>query len=418
MTPANTQSDPGSTNSHQLRWDSNLATLVRFIADNGRPPAQGAADDAERKLASWLNHQRGHALPDRVEALDRAIRTWRQTTFDLRWEKHLKATAAFSATYGHHPRPGSSDRDEKMLGSWLVKQRQNTTPERAARLDSMISGWRGSRVQSWSEILDKVVSFVAEHGHVPHQTGAGEHERSLASWLKEQRRYATPERAAALDGAVPNWRGNHPGHRAWEDSFTAVQDFLAETGRLPSRGDKAGRRLAAWLSDQSRRATDEQRAALDAALPGWEPAVVSWAERHAAVVAFLAANGRLPEQTDTGDTRVLGVWLENQRWNATVQSRSILDTSLPGWHVTLEDKWDARLDELVAHIAANGRLPRPGAKNPETSLARWLEKQRRFANAERAVRLDSAAPGWRGKKKLSDRLQPSTASPRSTHGLQ
>lgn len=401
MTPENTQPDPGTTSAHQLRWETKLAALAGFIATNGRFPVHGSQEAVERKLASWLQYQRGHALPHRIEALDLAVPTWRSSTYDMRWDKHLEAAASFAAVHGRHPRPGSPDRDEQLLGYWLVKQRQATTPERAARLDARIPRWREARDQSWSEILGKVASFVAEHGHVPHQTGATDEERSLASWLKEQRRYATPERAAALDGAVPDWRGNHPGHRAWEDSFTAVRDFLAMNGRLPSRGDDAERRLASWLYDQSRRATDEQRAALTDALPGWEPVVVSWAERHAAVVEFRAAHDRLPESADTGDARALGVWLDNQRWNASAEARAILDSSLPGWHVSLEDKWDARLDELAKHIAEHHRLPRQRTEGAEKALSRWVYKQRRFADPARAARLDAAAPGWRGRQKAS-----------------
>lgn len=399
MTPANTHTGPGTKSVLQLRWEENLSSLAQFLADNERFPAQTATEAAERKLASWLQYQRGHALPDRIEALDRMVPIWRKASFDSRWETQLEGAASFAAAHGRHPRTGSSDRQEQLLGYWLVYQRQGATPERAARLDSRLPGWRGSRDHLWCEVLGKAAAFVAGHGHIPHQTGATASERSLAHWLKEQRRHATPERAAALDGAVPGWRGNHPGHRAWEDSFTAVRDFLAATGRLPVRGNNAERRMSAWLYDQSRRATEEQRAALDAALPGWEPVVASWDERHKAVLAFRAAHDRLPEPADAGDARALGVWLDNQRWIASGEARAILDSTLPGWHVSLEDKWNARLAELVSHIAEYGSLPRQRSDVAEKALSRWLEKQRRFAGPARAARLDAAAPGWRGKQK-------------------
>lgn len=398
MEPVDKQASPEKANGNQVRWEAAFTSLTRFLAESGRLPALRAEDPDERRLASWLRYQRMHASPARAEALDSAIPDWRRTVPDLKWEAHLESVAAFTATHGRHPSAGSSDRQEQLLGYWLVKQRQVASPERAARLDSRIPAWRGFRDQAWSENLAKVASFVEVHGHVPHQTGATSEERSLASWLKDQRRHASGERAAALDENVPNWRGNHPGHRSWEDSFASVREFHATTGRLPSYGDAGERRMASWLSDQSRRATEKQRTALDRALPGWEPVVVSWAERHAAVLEFFTANGRLPEQKDSGTGNVLGKWLESQRYNASPEARSILDATLPGWHVSLEDKWEARLEELRGHLVKHGRLPRQRAKGPETALARWVDKQRRFATPDRASRLDAAAPGWRGKK--------------------
>lgn len=264
--------DTAAKDVRRIRWDDNLSRLARFVADNGRLPTQRGADARELSLAYWLNTQRYGARPDRMEALDRLVPTWRKTQFDSAWERQMEDVASFKAANGFFPRSSSSDRDEQLLGYWLVEQRRNVTPARAAMFDARIPGWRESRNLPllWQNSLEDLVRFVTEHGHNPRQTGKATGEKRLAFWLKDQRILATPERSDVLDKALPKWRGNHPGHRSWIDSFTAVKDFLADHGHLPSRGaDPSQHRLRQWLTDQIQRATDDQLAALDQAFPGW-----------------------------------------------------------------------------------------------------------------------------------------------------
>lgn len=51
---------------------------------------------------------------------------------------------------------------------------------------------------------------------------------------------------------------------------------------------------------------------------------------------------------------------------------------IPAWSwAAQEDAWDARLDEVSAFVAAEGRAPRSRSKDAtERQLARWVERQR------------------------------------------
>ncbi|MBG0738637.1 helicase associated domain-containing protein [Paeniglutamicibacter antarcticus] len=395
---APTVSSPASA-TWQERWARNLAAIIRFQAEKGRLPVQGAKETTERKLASWLSVQRMRAGPARANTLDKDLPGWRGESRTSQWETKMEAAAVFAAAHGHHPRSKSSNRAEKLLGYWLVHQRRTATPERVARLDERIPDWRESQHQAWTVTVDQIAVFVKQHGHIPHQTGQDASERHLANWLKGERMNPRPERVTALDNAAPGWRGNHPGLRSWEDSLTAVRKFLADNGRLPSGGaDDVQRRLAVWVSDQSRRATDEQRSTLDRLIPGWQPTLVSWKDRHESVMAFHDTNGRFPDRTDTGEAKTLAMWLIYQRHAASSDARTLLDASIPGWHVTLDDKWDARLNELKTYVSGHGCLPHTRSSEvAEKSLGRWMEKQRRTTDPTRTERLDASVPGWRGR---------------------
>ncbi|MTD17128.1 hypothetical protein GIS00_24640 [Nakamurella sp. YIM 132087] len=66
--------------------------------------------------------------------------------------------------------------------------------------------------------------------------------------------------------------------------------------------------------------------------------------------------------------------------------------------------WKARLQSVLMHAAAHGRLPGQGqsAAPAERSLALWLANQRRehscgLMPSDRVEQLDSTLPGWRGR---------------------
>lgn len=263
----------------------------------------------------------------------------------------------------------------------------------------------GPRKRTWWESLACTAAYVEAHGKNPAQTNPDPEVARLAFWLRDQRRHTTPQRQAALDAAVPGWRGSHPGHRAWEDSLQELRAFVTSHGRLPrwSAADDE-MRLRNWLNDQRRRADEAQRARLDEVCAEWDEPAYSFEAQFDALKAFHAANGRLPRASDKGEAKVLGRWLSGQRQTASPERRSALDAEFPGWHVTLESQWDSTLSAYAAFLGNRGRHPRgqaAGADATEVSLSRWIQTQRASATGDRAKRLDAAAPGWRGKSRAA-----------------
>lgn len=263
----------------------------------------------------------------------------------------------------------------------------------------------GPRRRTWSESLACTAAYVEAHGKNPAQTNPDPEVARLAFWLRDQRRNTTPQRQAALDAAVPGWRGSHPGHRAWEDSLQELRTFVATHGRLPrwSAADDE-MRLRNWLSDQRRRADADQRARLNEVWENWDQPAYDFDAQIEALKAFHAANSRLPRTADKGEAKDLGMWLSNQRQTASPERRAALDAAFPGWHVTLETQWDSTLSAYAAFLGTHGRHPRASAADAdvaEVSLARWMQKQRANATGDRAKRLDAAAPGWRGKSRAA-----------------
>lgn len=383
-------------------WTASAANLAAFHTSHGRFPRS-----TEQPLYGWQINQRRTTDPARAAALDAAVPGWRGAPVidhEVVWKSVLARVVTFVDDNGRLPSPSNDDPDERTLGQWINTQRKKASPDREAVLDEQLPIWRAfANQRRWGESMDALVGFVQSSGDFPHQTSKDPETRRLAHWLKEQRMEAPGDKATALDERVPGWRGRHPGHRGWDESFAGLRLFIAAKRRLPRKlkgPDGEEKRLGAWLLDQRNRASDAQRARLDALWNGWQEPSYSWDEQLAAVKAFHAVNARLPRTNDTGTDRVLAHWLRSQRQAATPAARALLDETFPGWHTTLDSQWNTTLTALAGFCTESRRLPRPKSSDAaEAGLGRWLQKQRVHADGERAQLLDAAVPGWRGRKR-------------------
>jgi hypothetical protein len=141
---------PGWNSPHRLRlsWDEMLTRTVQFKAQRGRWPSALSSDSDERALANWLYRQTKHA--GRAAKLDSALLNWRRRPSGdtERWNTRLEGVLEHVRRYGRLPAMGSATPPEEYaLGKWLSVQRYalkkgTLYPERLARLDELLPGWR------------------------------------------------------------------------------------------------------------------------------------------------------------------------------------------------------------------------------------------------------------------------------------
>lgn len=197
----------------QRNWERTLAEMVAFIADHDRLPTRESSDEAERRLGVWLQRQRlydrkGTLAQNRIDALTAAFdwRDWRRD-LDRTWQRNFEALKDHVAAHGGLLPSNSRSAPEEVraLYHWWAKnmshleaveaagvadQRARDLREWLDALDQPPAPVRNrERVQRWSERLDDVRRFRAEHdGRLPSTTGSTDHERRTAFWLAHQRR--------------------------------------------------------------------------------------------------------------------------------------------------------------------------------------------------------------------------------------
>ncbi|WP_181762586.1 helicase associated domain-containing protein [Pseudarthrobacter sp. B4EP4b] len=138
-------------------WEQMLARTVQFHREAGRRPSVLATEDEERSLANWLHRQnatrtvsRDRKHGERIAQLDNALPNWRNRPpgDQERWNSRLEQLVEHVHTHGRFPVMGpSSPPEEYALGKWISVQRYalkkgNLYPERLAKLDELIHGWR------------------------------------------------------------------------------------------------------------------------------------------------------------------------------------------------------------------------------------------------------------------------------------
>ena len=170
------------------------------------------------------------------------------------------------------------------------------TGARRAFIDRVAPGWNNVKPKAgrFEHNLDRVRTFVNAHGRLPQQHAADPEERWLAHWLRDQRVYVkehdtahqeSRRRAAALDEAIPDWRGPDLEH-TWRQIFHRVLEFQRQHDRLPRKSStsKEEQALGSWFSSQRLlartnhpRLTIERRVYIAETLTG-DPHAGTWAE--------------------------------------------------------------------------------------------------------------------------------------------
>jgi hypothetical protein len=288
-------SDPTRPNPelHAQRAYEYLTFTIKF----GRTPSQVATGRAERTLQHWLSNQRatlaaGRMHPEVREAISAVLPGWdaptgkppRARSTVQPFAARLEALREYLALNDGLLPPLNGDDDATALGRWLRQQRlrlERGELKRARRraLDDLLPTWHveSRSDQKWDRRVAEVAAFRAEHGHLPRSARADDTERSLYTWLANNRSSDLSERQATiLDREVPGWRGGAV-RESWGARVREIQTFIEETGRRPrpQGSSPAESRMGFWLTRQRKarrngELSSEAEALLSEAVPGWE----------------------------------------------------------------------------------------------------------------------------------------------------
>ncbi|MFB9714114.1 helicase associated domain-containing protein [Arthrobacter methylotrophus] len=180
----------------------------------------------------------------------------------------------------------------------------------------------------------------------------------------------------------------------WTEMAASVALFVERTGNLPVPGaEPAEDEMAGWLAVQRRaaqqgRMAGPHRSFLDTRIPAWRQ---SRQERWNSQLALLA-------ETRSAGAPVRGqlkVWLKSQRrtaaaGNLTADRKAALDAVAPGWDQPApgaEYLWLSRAEDLANYVDFSGRLPASAGGTAEaTGLYRWMSYQRVLARSDRLTK--------------------------------
>ena len=261
------------------QWSARLAELQAWRSQHDSWPSGHAPDRVERSLGTWLGNQRAgrHLTAQRRSRLDAACPGWdsiiRHRSGSHSFSDTLNELVAWRAAHDRAwPSANSDDVVERSLGHWLENQRRRTErgSARDLELEECLPGWRGTYGRTWEIRLADLIYWRALHDQRwPSSKAKDPDERTLGSWLYDQRHRGTAEHEAILDLVLPGWRSSR--EAAWHATLDRVTTWRKRHHRLPatSSDDPEERQLGIWISTQRAHASPARRALLDAHLPGW-----------------------------------------------------------------------------------------------------------------------------------------------------
>jgi Helicase associated domain len=311
--------------------------------------------------------------------------------------------------------------DGYRLGQWTADQRNfyrvgRLSEERGARLEAL-PGWAwNTRDAAWEEGYSALTRFAARTGHSRAPKIHREDGYRLGQWVEVQRRSfaegrLSSERVERLS-ALPGWVWNTY-EADWEQGFNLLSDFVAREGhaRVPHQQVEGSYPLGQWAARLraaygAGRLLDE-RAAVLAALPGWEwnRQDAAWENGYSALQHFASREGhtRVPI-SHVEDGFQLGKWVSTQRTAHRVgrlsEERTQRLAAMPGWAWRpLDALWADGFSVLERFVAREGHA-RVTRNHVEKGfpLGPWVKEQRSMYREgrlpdDRATRL-VALPGW------------------------
>ena len=192
--------------------------------------------------------------------------------------------------------------------------------------------------ERWLERCDELRIFVGNQARLPSKYSSDPAERSLWTWLHNQRIALRGGSGTPLDQEQRSLLGGIPGavsprrRRTWDESYALVQAHFEQAGQRPQASSRSAEEavLARWLDVQNQRMlgypsarqygplTDEQASALRA-LPGFankQPSLPrrTWEQNCEGLELFVHRHGRTPRASSAdGEERRLSFWLSKQR---------------------------------------------------------------------------------------------------------
>lgn len=243
--------------------------------------------------------------------------------------------AQFHARYGRWPSAAAKDDAERKAGRFIVNRRTRARRDELDQetrdvFDRYLPDWLedGQELwdRKWNELLGEVVAFTAREHRAPSRLSKNADERRLSDWLVNHRRAAVHDpdypawRVEALDERLPGWRDPHGS--SWDRSFSKVESFVTENGRVPSKSvtsPPAERAMGFWLATNlslSKKDTYPAHRKVKLESLSVLPVTNDDLNRNhlAAFEAYVVEHHRLPSAVDADlEVARIGRWLSTRR---------------------------------------------------------------------------------------------------------
>ena len=261
-------------------WEEKFENLIKYLNENKQIPSKISKDENQKFLGSFLQNQ-NYSYNNKIKMMHHKkyydIWTNFKKTYSeffeddsSKWQNRLKELGEFIKTNNKSPSRYSKNEYEKNLGNWFSDQKTNYKNSiKMLAHEDIKSIWLKfndehkkiimSNEEVWFDKLEKVKTYVIEHGKTPpHKKGEKD---SLGLWIITQNKnYAAKTQIMKNSEFYEIWtqflqennKSFKTNEEEWFENLNEVIKYVEQFKKLPNKRstDENIKKMGNWLGHQ------------------------------------------------------------------------------------------------------------------------------------------------------------------------
>ena len=458
-------------------WKEKCQEMCDFIDENGKRPSSSSKNSDEKKLGKWTSHQMSNYELKGAEFSKYGMKNyeifniWTDILSDEKYSKYLvidtfqnwknnhKKMCEFIDTINKLPSSSSKNPDEKKLGNWISNQKKNYNPKSSEFSKNIMKNpeifkiWTETLadekysdflvldpVQDWKNKYKKMCEFIDIKGKTPSSTAKDPIEKTLGSWIGNQKQNYNPKGAEFSKFIMKNpeiWKNWNDIlidekyskflvldlFQDWKNNHKEMCEFIEKNGKAPSTIGKTQeeKKLANWVSHQkcnyNQKGVEFSKSIMKnpEIFQNWTDTITDqkysllldpvqdWKNKYITMCKFIDKNGKIPSHgSKNKEEKSLGSWIKTQKRNYDSKGSYFSKERMKNnelwkiWYDILSDEkysiflilrpvqnWKNNHIKICEFIDINRKRPSHHSNDPlEKTFGNWITVQKRNYNSK------------------------------------
>ena len=182
---------------NDLSWINSFESLKIFCVKNKKIPSANSKLKTEKILGTWAQEQRKKyrkkmLSQNKINKLENIPCWFWEKNLDEIWRSNYNKIVTWINVNNQFPNCMSSNKNEKILGSWIMSQRsrrkqKKLSKERIVMLEN-INGWNWHKNELWCNKYQEFINFTKKHNKFPSSGSKDKVTKKMGKWRDHQKR--------------------------------------------------------------------------------------------------------------------------------------------------------------------------------------------------------------------------------------
>jgi hypothetical protein len=176
-------------------WQDNINELLKYVKKNRKLPSRISKNRKETKLREWFQRQKKQLRAGEMgkERKQKLVESGLLIMFPGRkvyWQNRFNSFKEFVECHHKIPSKRSKNKEEKSLGEWLRRQKNNSilTKNEQNQLKNIVVNFPEQTMQNWKNNFNLLKEFIKNNHKQPlRKTAKNREEQKLCEWSGYQK---------------------------------------------------------------------------------------------------------------------------------------------------------------------------------------------------------------------------------------